>query len=79
MRRASAGRSAVACTLRSAKKITVMHNADDIILEPGEIDFFKEVFGDRATIYPVGGHCGNMDYPDNVTHMVAAFTGGRQP
>ena len=69
----------IADYLRGAKKITVMHNADDIILEPGEIDFFTEVFGDRATIYPVGGHCGNMDYPDNVAHMVAAFTGEGRP
>ena len=59
--------------LRSSKKIEVMHNADDIILEPGEIDFFPRVFGDRARIYPRGGHCGNMDYQDNVTHMVNVF------
>lgn len=62
--------------LRNTKKITVMHNADDVILEPGEINFFPEVFGDRATIYPYGGHCGNMNYRDNVAHMVAAFTDG---
>lgn len=62
--------------LRTTPKITVMHNADDIILEPGEIDFFIDVFGDRATIYPFGGHCGNMNYRDNVARMVATFTGG---
>ncbi len=66
----------IADYLRSTKKITVMHNADDIILEPGQIDFFRDVFGDRATIYPHGGHCGNMNYRDNVAHMVAAFTDG---
>ena len=59
--------------LRSAKKIEVMHNADDLILEPGEIDFFPRVFGDRAKIYPIGGHCGNMEYRDNVAHMVSVF------
>jgi hypothetical protein len=59
--------------LRSAEKIEVMHNQDDLILEPGEIDFFPRVFGDRARIYPKGGHCGNMDYRDNVTHMVNVF------
>ena len=59
--------------LRNSKKIEVMTNADDIILEPGEIDFFPRVFGDRATIYPRGGHCGNMDYRENVTHMVNVF------
>lgn len=62
--------------LRSSKKISVMHNADDIILETGEIDFFPEIFGDRATIYPHGGHCGNMNYRDNVAHMIATFTDG---
>jgi hypothetical protein len=59
--------------LRNTKKIEVMTNADDIILEPGEIDFFPRVFGERATIYPRGGHCGNMDYRENVTHMVNVF------
>jgi hypothetical protein len=60
--------------LRGADKIEVMHNRDDIILEPGEIDFFPRVFGERATIYPRGGHCGNMDFRDNVTHMVNVFS-----
>lgn len=60
--------------LRGAEKIEVMHNRDDIILEPGEIDFFPRVFGDRARIYPRGGHCGNIDFRDNVAHMVNVFT-----
>ena len=64
----------IADYLRSSRKITVMHNQDDIILETGEIEFFNEVFGDRATIYPHGGHCGNINYRDNVAHMLAAFT-----
>jgi pimeloyl-ACP methyl ester carboxylesterase len=68
--------TSIADYLRTTKKITVMHNADDVILEPGEIEFFPEVFGDRATIYPYGGHCGNMNYRDNVAHMVATFTQG---
>jgi hypothetical protein len=66
----------IADYLRSSEKITVMHNADDVILEPGEIDFFRDVFGDRATIYPHGGHCGNMNYKDNVALMVGTFTAG---
>jgi hypothetical protein len=60
--------------LRNSPKIEVMHNQDDIILEPGEIEFFPRVFGDRARIYPKGGHCGNMSYRDNVAHMISAFT-----
>jgi len=60
--------------LRNTPKISVVTNEDDIILEPGEIDFFRDVFGDRAKIYPYGGHCGNMSYRDNVAHMIDTFT-----
>jgi len=66
----------IADYLRNSDKITVMHNANDVILEPGEINFFREIFGDRATIFPYGGHCGNMNYRDNVALMVSTFTQG---
>jgi len=59
--------------LRSSTKIYVIHNEDDLILEPGEIRFFPEVFGDRATIYPTGGHLGNMQQRDVVEHMIEVF------
>jgi hypothetical protein len=60
--------------LKKTNKIWVVHNEDDIILAPGEIDFFRQVFGDRANIYPLGGHCGNIDHRDNVKHMIDFFT-----
>jgi hypothetical protein len=59
--------------LARTDKIGVMHNENDIILAPGEIDFFRDVFRERAKIYPKGGHCGNMEYPDNVAYMVRFF------
>ena len=59
--------------MKREEKIEVMHNANDLILAPGEIEFFPREYRDRAKIYPKGGHCGNMDYPDNVAHMVNAF------
>ena len=46
--------------LASAQHIAVVHNVDDIILVPGEIDFLKTTFGARAFIYPRGGHLGNL-------------------
>ncbi len=59
--------------LRRSQKIGLMHNEDDIILLPGEIDYFRDVFEKRARIFSRGGHCGNMNYPDNVTYMVDFF------
>ena len=59
--------------LRSANNIAVVHNEDDIILAPKEIDFFRDVFRTRAHIYPTGGHLGNMAYKDNVDYMINYF------
>jgi hypothetical protein len=59
--------------LAGAAHVEVVHNEDDIILAPGEIDFFREVFGSRAMIYPAGGHLGNMAYRENVEYMVEVF------
>jgi pimeloyl-ACP methyl ester carboxylesterase len=63
----------IADYLRGAEHIEVIHNRDDVILAPGEINFFPEVFGERAKIYPYGGHLGNMEYRENVEYMVGVF------
>lgn len=59
--------------LRNSKKIGLIHNEDDIIMAPGEMDWLKDVFGDRGKIYPRGGHLGNVAYKDNVNYMVEFF------
>ncbi|NWN91093.1 alpha/beta fold hydrolase [Marinobacter adhaerens] len=59
--------------LRSRPDIGLIHNEDDIIMAPGDIEWLRQVFGDRAKIYPKGGHCGNMAHRDNVAHMVRFF------
>ena len=61
--------------LKSAKKIGLLHNEDDIILQPGEIEYLDELFGSRAKIFPTGGHCGNMNHQDAVNFMVRFFSG----
>ncbi len=61
--------------LKSAKKIGLLHNEDDIILLPGEIEYLEELFGARAKIFPTGGHLGNMNHQDVVNFMVQFFSG----
>ena len=61
--------------LRDSPKIAVMHNADDVILGPGDIGFLRKVFGDRLTLYPHGGHCGNLNYRVNAKDMLEFFRG----
>ncbi len=59
--------------LAGADNIGVFHNRDDVILSAGEIDFFPKVFGDRAKIYPNGGHLGNMEYHAVMADIVRFF------
>jgi acetyl esterase/lipase len=59
--------------LASNQKIGLMHNEDDITMAEGEIDYLENLFGDRAHIYPKGGHVGNLDYRDNVAYIVDFF------
>jgi hypothetical protein len=61
--------------LKNSSKIAVMHNADDIILGPGDIGFLRNTFGDRLTLYPYGGHCGNLNYRVNSDAMLEFFRG----
>jgi len=61
--------------LRQSPKIAVMHNADDLILGEGDLGFLRRTFGDRLTLYPRGGHCGNLNYRVNAQHMLEFFRG----
>jgi pimeloyl-ACP methyl ester carboxylesterase len=65
---------AIESYLRDAHKIGLMHNADDILLSPDEIEYLQNVFGDRAVIFPHGGHAGNLAYRDNLARIVDFFT-----
>ena len=60
--------------LRRTPRVGVMTNADDPILTRDNMAFLERVFGPRLTVYPVGGHCGNLRYRDNVAAMLEFFT-----
>jgi hypothetical protein len=64
---------AIESYLRDAEKIGLMHNADDILLSPDEIDYLQDVFGDRAVIFPHGGHAGNLAYRRNLAYVADFF------
>lgn len=46
--------------LSNSEKIFVLGNEDDIILNNADVDFLRKTFGDRAFLFPRGGHCGNI-------------------
>ncbi len=59
--------------LSGARNVGLFHNRDDVILSVGEIDWFPTVFGDRAKIYPNGGHLGNLEYAEVMADIVGYF------
>lgn len=59
--------------LRKSPKIAAMHNADDPILGQGDLGFLRKTLGDRLTVYPHGGHCGNINYRVNASDILTFF------
>lgn len=70
---AASSLESIAPFLRESANIAVMTNADDPILTPDNLSFLEQTFKDRLTLYPAGGHCGNLSYRDNVAAMLDFF------
>lgn len=71
---AAASLASIEGYLKDSGHIGVMTNADDIILTPAHLAFLRETFGERARIFPRGGHAGNLAYRDNA-HYIVEFLG----
>jgi len=59
--------------LKSSAKFGVMANENDFILTKGELDYLRQLFGERTKVYPRGGHLGNLEYKENLAYMVDFF------
>lgn len=61
--------------LRSNEDIAVLTNADDFILTEENYHFLANTFGERAFLYPRGGHGGNLQHRD-IANKIVTFMGG---
>lgn len=59
--------------LRDNSNLAVMHNADDIILGDGDLEYLAAVLGARFRLYPRGGHLGNMAFHSNAADILEFF------
>jgi hypothetical protein len=59
--------------LGANEEIFAMHNADDFIVTPEQIQQMKQALGDRMTVYPLGGHLGNLWFEPNKQHIRDVF------
>lgn len=61
--------------LRNNPDIAALTNADDFILSGDNYRFIADTFGERAFLYPHGGHGGNLQYLDTVKQILAFMEG----
>ncbi|GFO53678.1 hypothetical protein GMSM_06850 [Geomonas sp. Red276] len=59
--------------LVNTPKIGVVANENDFLMEPGDLEYLRSLFGARLKVYPKGGHLGNLEYRDNLEQMIAFF------
>lgn len=51
--------------LKNDTRIYLMHNLDDFLIKPEDQHPIEAIFGNRARLYPLGGHVGNLWFPQN--------------
>lgn len=56
--------------LRTASRVVMLGTQDDVILSRDEVNWLEDVFGERARIFPTGGHCGSMDQREFIHTML---------
>lgn len=49
--------------IRTRQNIFLIHSEDDFILKAKDLAWLRDTFGPRALIFPFGGHCGAMNFP----------------
>lgn len=67
------GMDGVEYHLRKDQRVYLMHNEDDFILNEGELAYLRDVFGDRARLFPRGGHVGNIWFKENLDAIMETF------
>jgi hypothetical protein len=53
--------------------VHILHNLDDFFAVRKSIEALKEALGDQVTLYPYGGHLGNLWYPENKKTVLRFF------
>jgi hypothetical protein len=71
MRQASMGR--ILGWLRNNPRVHVMHNADDVLADASAIESLKDALGDQMTLYPDGGHLGNLWFAQTQADALSFF------
>jgi hypothetical protein len=59
--------------LRGNSNVHIVHNADDVLVDRTSIEELKAALGDQVTVFPYGGHLGNLWYSENKEFTLRQF------
>lgn len=66
--------------LRKQSKIRLVTNRNDFLLKPGDLSWMRSTFGSsRVTVFPDGGHLGNLGEPAVQKALIEALDGMGNP
>lgn len=57
-------------------RVYILHNADDFLVTDEHLRFLRDTMGNRLTVFPRGGHLGNMWFPQNLEMYFAQLAKG---
>ena len=61
--------------LRTDPAYYAQTNADEVILDGAELDWLRDVFGDRLAVYDHGGHLGSVGTKEQIADMLRMAAG----
>ncbi len=67
------GLRGIGAALAADPRVSVLTNADDFLLVPEDVLWLRTTLGERATVFPVGGHLGNLWVPEVQEAIFAAL------
>ncbi|MFN3580073.1 MAG: serine/threonine protein kinase [Pseudomonas sp.] len=59
-------------------RMAVITNADDLILDAADYNYLRQIFAERAYLFPRGGHGGNLQHVDVTARMLTFLNGVEQ-
>ena len=62
--------------LASHHEVEIFHNADDFLVRPQDVAYLQSTLTNRLTLFPHGGHMGNIWYPTNQLMLAQALERG---
>ncbi|MEN0059683.1 MAG: hypothetical protein AAGB31_12665 [Bdellovibrio sp.] len=59
--------------IKTNPQIFLAHAQDDFLLKESDLTWLQDTFGERALIFPYGGHCGNIAFPAFAEYLQHVF------